>query len=1219
MSNFQFVCTTCGGKQAQRIGKYDKCLHCGNKYRVSVGDDALYMNLQYAMNERQEADFDKAKRRYDSIIADCKDNGGLEEAYWGKFLCEQYVIFYQNDDDVSIPSFWNVNNEPYSESKSYKKAIECAKANGNTENAENYRNLAERIEIYKAKYRDVKKENPDGYDIFICFKDSGTDDGNFAYELYNKFSKNYNVFFSRRSLVQIKGNDYEPYIYHALQTAKVLFVICSAREHLESKWVHNEWWRFLKFAKGTERTVIPIFRRGFDISQLPDELRNCQGAKENDINFLTDLNERLSYVFQSDDNFVINDFDKKLNKVEAIWQSGNTDQAEKELQKLVQGSSNNKTDHINAMLLQVKFLSNNYKHLNDASVKSLIEEIKQTAMPSSSDSKRIYLNDLKRYKQYKSALSRQKFKIGFIAVLIAAVVGAGAVATVLMMQDPLTEIYLTGNPQTIEIEYGANLMSSMPTVTTVSKKGNTSEVAITNSMVSGFDSTRMGVQTVTVTHEGITINVNVNVVRYSLDTPTDFIYENGRLTWSEIARAESYTLELGGKEIKNIPSAFYEISSLEEYKAYTVRVKAIANSSEGRDSDYSESITLVKLAEASNLKMNGRTLSWDAIANCSHYDIYLNGSRIATANTNTYTIDAGSFANGKNEFYVLPVGKDNVKLLDSLGEGENLNYEHNGEISLYKLAHVSGLYMRNGSLSWTAVAGGSRYSIYANGEKIGETGEISYSIPASSIPEGDVSVFVVCEDSCNFTDAVVSDYENNDVITVKKLSEVTGITINSGVLSWNKVEGALKYEIYVNGKYSTDTTSTTYRLDGATSSGDATVYTVKAVGDANTISSGISSESVSMGVLKAPTGVRLDNGVLYWDAVIGALGYRVYAGNSLVAEVEAGVTQLSMLGKLSKGEHSLTVMAYGNGNNVIDSAKSASVTYSVSETVIYISDEKGLHDIVLDLNAVYVLANDITISGTWSPIGTTQTPFNGRLNGNGHSISGLKLVASNNGGTGLFGVIGAEGIVENIKIENVVGDGTTYGNIGAIVGKNYGTVREITVSGSIESEANYAGGIIGRNYGHVYGCKNSAEINGANYVGGIAGRSEISEFNVNIYGCENYGTVNGTRYVGGIMGQVTVGKKITIYGMTNTASVTASGNYAGGIFGYIEGNLGQTGTLEACLNSGAITASDYATGCFAIGSYITVIDNNPSDASKECVSTGSVTSSGSHSGEVYTK
>ncbi|MBO7176434.1 MAG: toll/interleukin-1 receptor domain-containing protein, partial [Clostridia bacterium] len=73
----------------------------------------------------------------------------------------------------------------------------------------------------------------------------------------------------------IRGNDYEPYIYHALTTAKVLIVICSDRKNLESKWVHNEWWRFWRFAKGTEKTIIPVCRRHFDPSQLPDELRNC--------------------------------------------------------------------------------------------------------------------------------------------------------------------------------------------------------------------------------------------------------------------------------------------------------------------------------------------------------------------------------------------------------------------------------------------------------------------------------------------------------------------------------------------------------------------------------------------------------------------------------------------------------------------------------------------------------------------------------------------------------------------------------------------------------------------------------------------------------------------------------------------------------------------------------------------------------------------------------
>ena len=294
ISRLVFQCPTCSSSEGVKEGTQIKCAFCGNRYRASFMDDPLFVNLQYAVNERQEAKFDLARRRYDKMIRENPEGASLEEVYWGRFLCEQYVIFYQNDLDEAIPSFWEINREHYSRSQSYQKAMEYGEASGN---AENYERLAELIEVYKTKYAKVKKEFPNGSQIFICFKDSGTTDRNLGYEIYNRFSRDYEVFFSPQSLNTITGNDYEPYIYHALKTAKVLLVLCSSRDALESKWVHNEWWRFYNFSRGTDKTIIPIFRNEFEPSMLPQELKNCQGHAEN-VHLIATLGERFAAIFK---------------------------------------------------------------------------------------------------------------------------------------------------------------------------------------------------------------------------------------------------------------------------------------------------------------------------------------------------------------------------------------------------------------------------------------------------------------------------------------------------------------------------------------------------------------------------------------------------------------------------------------------------------------------------------------------------------------------------------------------------------------------------------------------------------------------------------------------------------------------------------------------------------------------------------------------------------
>ena len=57
-----------------------------------------------------------------------------------------------------------------------------------------------------------------------------------------------------------------------------------------------------------------------------------------------------------------------------------------------------------------------------------------------------------------------------------------------------------------------------------------------------------------------------------------------------------------------------------------------------------------------------------------------------------------------------------------------------------------------------------------------------------------------------------------------------------------------------------------------------------------------------------------------------------------------------------------------------------------------INDEAGLKAIANDLNGSYVLTQNITLSDAeWTPIGTSDHPFTGKLDGQGHTIIGLTV------------------------------------------------------------------------------------------------------------------------------------------------------------------------------------------------------------------------------------
>ena len=56
-----FQCPSCGSNEGIENNNYVKCKCCGNKYRRDLKEEPVYADLSYAVNERQEAHFDKAR------------------------------------------------------------------------------------------------------------------------------------------------------------------------------------------------------------------------------------------------------------------------------------------------------------------------------------------------------------------------------------------------------------------------------------------------------------------------------------------------------------------------------------------------------------------------------------------------------------------------------------------------------------------------------------------------------------------------------------------------------------------------------------------------------------------------------------------------------------------------------------------------------------------------------------------------------------------------------------------------------------------------------------------------------------------------------------------------------------------------------------------------------------------------------------------------------
>lgn len=247
-----------------------------------------------------------------------------------------------------------------------------------------------------------------------------------------------------------------------------------------------------------------------------------------------------------------------------------------------------------------------------------------------------------------------------------------------------------------------------------------------------------------------------------------------------------------------------------------------------------------------------------------------------------------------------------------------------------------------------------------------------------------------------------------------------------------------------------------------------------------------------------------------------------------------------------------------------------------------IKTKQQLISVKYDLTAYYEIANDIDLGGMeWEPIGNFETPFTGHLNGNGFTVSNFTINTETIDYTGLFGVVSGA-VISNLTISGVKISGAQYagGVAGLAVGETTSFTQCHVIDGFVKGSS-YIGGIVGKFEGGsadgLINCYASVEVTAAaEYAGGIAGWVMAG-----ISGCYSEGTVTGVTYVGGIVGYVMT---VTIQNSFVLGSVTGE-NYVGGIVGA----CGETAQVINCYFAAKITASEeYAGGIYGCVTGITI-------------------------------
>ena len=109
-----------------------------------------------------------------------------------------------------------------------------------------------------------------------------------ANDLYHQLTQEgFKVFFARITLEDKLGTAYEPYIFAALNSAKVMVVLGTKPEYFNAVWVKNEWSRYLALVKnsGGKKMLIPAYK-DMDPYDLPEEFSHLQAQDMGKLGFI---------------------------------------------------------------------------------------------------------------------------------------------------------------------------------------------------------------------------------------------------------------------------------------------------------------------------------------------------------------------------------------------------------------------------------------------------------------------------------------------------------------------------------------------------------------------------------------------------------------------------------------------------------------------------------------------------------------------------------------------------------------------------------------------------------------------------------------------------------------------------------------------------------------------------------------------------------------------
>ncbi|MBP5217003.1 MAG: TIR domain-containing protein [Bacilli bacterium] len=305
-------CPYCGTAFSRTIWRHTEqaeyeCPQCGNCYDVEAFENegnAKHQESEDILaipNLLNNLEFHDAEKRLEELEKKYPDN---PKVFFLKVLAANCITYIPDESSKNvqrwIPTLNNINEEPLSSMSAYKKCLELAKG----DEKEHFQKTFDFIEKKRAEVLEDYSTGKYNYDVFISTKVSKldfsnpanpvpvldsvgdpipTEDAKLASQIYDQLrhdNPRLRVFYSEREKDQMAGQRFENVIFSALHSAKAFILVANDINHINWRWVKNEWKRYLYLMdpseEGYKNRHIIVAGKGLAKTELPFELKNRQ-------------------------------------------------------------------------------------------------------------------------------------------------------------------------------------------------------------------------------------------------------------------------------------------------------------------------------------------------------------------------------------------------------------------------------------------------------------------------------------------------------------------------------------------------------------------------------------------------------------------------------------------------------------------------------------------------------------------------------------------------------------------------------------------------------------------------------------------------------------------------------------------------------------------------------------------------------------------------------